>query len=63
MIEINNKHGQVIYTYDGNDLRNADLLGADLSGAYLSGANLRGVKLRSGQREDLISALGCVVTE
>ena len=68
MIEIKNKHGQVIYTYDGADLHfadlsDADLRKADLSGANLSGANLSGVKLSSGQREDLISALGCVVTE
>ena len=46
MIEINNKHGKVIYTYDGNDLRDEDLLGANLRGADLSGADLHGVDLR-----------------
>jgi len=30
MIEINNKHGKVIYTYDDADLHFADLSDADL---------------------------------
>jgi uncharacterized protein YjbI with pentapeptide repeats len=45
------------------DLRHAFLCNADLSDANLRGANVLAVKLSSGQREDFISALGCVVTE
>jgi uncharacterized protein YjbI with pentapeptide repeats len=45
MIEINNKHGQVIYTYDGADLHFADLSDADLHGADLRNADLHGADL------------------
>jgi uncharacterized protein YjbI with pentapeptide repeats len=33
MIEIKNKSGEVIYTYDGANLRDADLYGTNLRGA------------------------------
>ena len=54
MVEIKNSKGEVIYTYEGADLRDADLRDADLrdadlryanlQGAYLRGADLRGAK-------------------
>ena len=46
MIEIKNKQGEVIYTYDGADLRYANLYGANLRGADLYDAILRGANLR-----------------
>ena len=51
MVEIKNKSGKVIFTYDGESLSNADLSNADLryvdlSNANLIGANLIGADLR-----------------
>jgi hypothetical protein len=51
-IEIKNKNGIVIYTYEGANLEGANLEGANLEGADLSGANLvlvnlSGANLRS----------------
>ena len=39
MVEIKNKSGEVIYTYDGTSLINANLIGANLLDANLSDAN------------------------
>jgi hypothetical protein len=46
MIEIKNKTGETIHTYDGADLCDADLCDANLDGADLYGADLRGANLR-----------------
>ena len=47
MIEIKNRYTEeVIFTYDGANLRGADLRGADLYKADLYGANLYGANLR-----------------
>jgi hypothetical protein len=50
-IEIKNKSGIVIYTYEGANLRGANLEGANLEGANLEGANLEGANLRCANLE------------
>ena len=60
MVEIKNSKGEVIYTYEGADLRDADLRGAYLRGADLRYADLRGANLRGAKGIlNWQSPLGC----
>ena len=44
-MEIKNKDGNIIFTFDGPNLQDADLQGANLQRADLQGANLQGANL------------------
>jgi uncharacterized protein YjbI with pentapeptide repeats len=46
-MEIRNQDGEVIYTHNGDSLRNADLRNADLRNANLRNADLRNADLRN----------------